>query len=88
VGHVEDGRVGVGVDGHDHVGALHAGQVLDGAADPAGDVDGRGYRSGFGRAPPEGMRSGRARQAALRPRAGRVLRSKSSALGLTLSGAA
>jgi hypothetical protein len=39
VGHVEDRRIGVGADGGDQVGALHAGKVLDGAADAAGNVD-------------------------------------------------
>ncbi|KAH9399970.1 hypothetical protein TYRP_017540 [Tyrophagus putrescentiae] len=33
VGHLEDGRLGVLVDGHDGLRVLHAGQVLDGAAD-------------------------------------------------------
>jgi len=38
VGDLEDGRLGVGVDGDDDLAALHAGQVLVGAADAGGDV--------------------------------------------------
>jgi hypothetical protein len=42
VGHAEDRRLGILVDRHDHLGVLHAGQVLDGAADAAGHVQLRG----------------------------------------------
>src|SRR5436309_13475308 len=38
IGDAENGRVGILVDGHDVSGALHADDVLDGAGDPAGDV--------------------------------------------------
>src|SRR5690606_31032982 len=38
VGHLEDGRLGVLVDGHDGLASLHAGEVLDGARDARGDV--------------------------------------------------
>ena len=37
VGHVEDRRLGVGVDGHDQVGVFHAFDVLRRAADSQGD---------------------------------------------------
>src|SRR5688572_5506116 len=39
VGDLEDGRVGVLVDAHDHLGRRHPGQVLDGPADAAGHVE-------------------------------------------------
>src|SRR5262249_37046984 len=39
VGHLEDRRVGISVDGDDRLRALHAGQVLDRAGDPARDVE-------------------------------------------------
>src|SRR5258706_1663380 len=39
VGHLEDRRVGVLVDGHDVLRGRHPRQVLDGAADPARDVE-------------------------------------------------
>src|SRR5512144_1213772 len=35
---VEDGRVGILIDGHDYFRRLHAGHVLDRAGDAAGDV--------------------------------------------------
>src|SRR5262249_14537075 len=38
VGHAEDRRLGILVDRDDHLRILHAGQVLDRAADAAGDV--------------------------------------------------
>src|SRR5207245_792203 len=38
VGDAENGRVGILVDGHDVLGAFHADDVLDGAGNPAGDV--------------------------------------------------
>ncbi len=41
VGHLEDGGVRVIVDGDDAVRGLHAGQVLDGPRDAAGDVEPR-----------------------------------------------
>ncbi len=39
VGHGEDRRVRILVDGDDHLGILHARQVLDGAGDADGDVE-------------------------------------------------
>jgi hypothetical protein len=45
VGHVEDRRVGIFVDGDDQVGTLHAGQMLTGAWQP---VSGAGPRTGSG----------------------------------------
>ena len=39
VGHLADGGVLVLVDGQDEVGLFHAGQVLDGAGDAAGDIE-------------------------------------------------
>src|SRR6185312_5188923 len=38
VRHVKDGRVAVLVDGHDGLGGLHAGPVLDGPGNAEGDV--------------------------------------------------
>ncbi|EAU69294.1 hypothetical protein STIAU_7966 [Stigmatella aurantiaca DW4/3-1] len=43
IGHLEDGGLGVLVDGHDGLRALHARQVLDGTADARGDVELRGH---------------------------------------------
>src|SRR5690606_34948379 len=43
VGDLEDRGVGVLVDRDDHLGVLHPGQVLDGARDADGDVEGRGH---------------------------------------------
>src|ERR1043165_4458220 len=39
VGDAEDRRLGVLVDGDDHLGILHAGEMLDRAADADGDVE-------------------------------------------------
>src|SRR2546421_3836804 len=39
VGDLEDRRLGVLVDGHDHLGGAHAGQVLDGARDTEAQVE-------------------------------------------------
>ena len=38
VGNLEDGCLGILVDGNNGLGVLHAGQVLDGARDTNGDV--------------------------------------------------
>ena len=38
VGHLEDGGLGVFVDGHDHLRVLHTGQMLDSTRDTHGDV--------------------------------------------------
>ena len=43
VGHLEDGSLGILVDGHDGLGVLHPRQVLDGARDPNGNVEVRGH---------------------------------------------
>src|SRR3954451_14958405 len=42
VDQLEDGRLGVLVDGHDGLRGLHAGAVLDGTGDAGGDVQLRG----------------------------------------------
>src|SRR5690606_33787934 len=39
VGDLEDRRIGILVDGDDVAGILHAGQVLDGSGDAAGDIE-------------------------------------------------
>jgi len=43
VGHLEDRRIAVLVDGDDDLGVLHAGQVLDGAGNADGDVEFRSH---------------------------------------------
>lgn len=42
VGNLEDGSVGVLVDGDDHLGLLHTSKVLDGTRDTDGNVELRG----------------------------------------------
>lgn len=41
VGDMEDGCMGVGIYCYDVLRGLHAGDMLDGAGDPAGDVESR-----------------------------------------------
>ena len=40
-GHLEDRCIRILVDGHDEPGGRHARQMLDGARDTAGDIEGR-----------------------------------------------
>src|SRR5262245_56400927 len=39
VGDLEDRRVGILVDGDDHLGIFHAGEMLDGAGNADGDIE-------------------------------------------------
>jgi len=41
---LENGRIGIVVDGHDYLGCLHDRKMLNGTGNSAGDIEPRAYR--------------------------------------------